>query len=134
MKVSGEDLQGITFDEIQKDSAFMFKGLGDDCWQLTETMMDHTNSMKCPLNNMEHEKTLMLNDLSRVDDDSLVGSEEFAEHALKQSALNRQLLDLNKVLSQKEKDELLQQAKNAKHDPANKIAEQRTSGASRRRR
>ena len=74
---------------------------------------------------MEHEKTLMLNDLSRVDDDSLVGSEEFAEHALKQSALNRQLLDLNKVLSQKEKDELLQQAKNAKHDPANKIAEQR---------
>ena len=103
----------------------MFKGLGDDCWRLTETMMDHTNSMKCPMNNMEHEKTLMLNDLSRVDDDSLVGSEEFAEHALKQSALNRQLLDLNKVLSQKEKDELLQQAKNAKHDPTNKIAEQR---------
>ena len=27
--------------------------------------------------------------------------------------------------AQKEKDELLQQAKNAKHDPTNKIAEQR---------
>ena len=40
--------------------------------------------------------------LSRVNDDSLVGGEEFAEHALKQSALNRQLLDLNKVLAQKE--------------------------------
>ena len=39
---------------------------------------------------------------SRVNDDSLVGGEEFAEHALKQSALNRQLLDLNKVLAQKE--------------------------------
>ena len=97
-----------------------------------------------------------------MNDDSLVGGEEFAEHALKQSALNRQLLDLNKVLAQKEelakamassdekfqelqkkyadelrkyekdlssaqkeKDELLQQAKNAKHDPTNKIAEQR---------
>ena len=32
----------------------------------------------------------------------MVGGEEFAEHALKQSALNRQLLDLNKVLAQKE--------------------------------
>ena len=37
-----------------------------------------------------------------MNDDSLVGGEEFAEHALKQSALNRQLLDLNKVLAQKE--------------------------------
>jgi len=50
MKASGEDLQGMTFDEIQKDSSFMLKDLGDDCWQLTETMMGHTNSMKCPMN------------------------------------------------------------------------------------
>ena len=52
---------------------------------------------------MEHE-IAHGNDLSQCND-SLGGedfSEKAAEHALKQNALNRQLLDLNKVLVQKE--------------------------------
>ena len=50
MKASGEDMQGMTFEEIQKDSTYMLKDLGGDCWQLTEVIMGQTVSMKVPMN------------------------------------------------------------------------------------
>jgi len=50
MKKSGEDVKGLTFEDIQKDSAYMLKALGADTWQLTDHILGQTTTMTVPMN------------------------------------------------------------------------------------
>ena len=50
MKKSGEDVKGLTFEDIQKDSAYILKALGADTWQLTDHILGQTTTMTVPMN------------------------------------------------------------------------------------
>ena len=50
MKASGEDMHGMTLEEIMKGSYYMLKDLGDDCWLLTQHKMGQTVTKKITMN------------------------------------------------------------------------------------
>ena len=45
----------MTFEDVMRGNIIVMKDLGEDCWQLTETIMGQTVSIKIPMNTeVEH--------------------------------------------------------------------------------
>ena len=46
----------MTFEDVMKGNIIKMKDLGDDCWQLTETIMGQTVSIKIPMDQEVEQK------------------------------------------------------------------------------